>query len=242
MKRDYHHWYSPNLGRRMELLVFGHAGQQVLAFPTRDGRFYEYENLGVVRAIEDKIQAGQLQLVCVDHLAQESFYHPHCPPAVRIARHEAYEAYLLHEVIPFMRALNRDASMQFFGASLGAYYATNLAMRHPHLCQKLSAFSGRYDLTWSVDCFDNLLAGHYDLSVYYHTPSHFLPNLNCEMLLSQLRQMDITFAVGDQDPFLCNNQHLSSTLWHKAVPNSLHLWQGRAHQGGAWRRMAAIYL
>jgi esterase/lipase superfamily enzyme len=32
----------------MELLVFGHAGPKVLVFPTRDGRFYEYENLGLV--------------------------------------------------------------------------------------------------------------------------------------------------------------------------------------------------
>ncbi|MGD8805869.1 MAG: esterase, partial [Chloroflexota bacterium] len=26
MKREYHRWYSPSLGRDMELLIFGHAG------------------------------------------------------------------------------------------------------------------------------------------------------------------------------------------------------------------------
>ena len=47
MNREYHRWYSERLHREMELLVFGHGGAKVLVFPTRDGRFYEYENLGV---------------------------------------------------------------------------------------------------------------------------------------------------------------------------------------------------
>jgi esterase/lipase superfamily enzyme len=31
----------------MELLIFGHAGAKVLMFPTRDGRFWEYEKLNL---------------------------------------------------------------------------------------------------------------------------------------------------------------------------------------------------
>ena len=42
MNREYHKWWSPNLSRDMELLVFGHSGAKVLVFPTRGGRFYEY--------------------------------------------------------------------------------------------------------------------------------------------------------------------------------------------------------
>ena len=44
MKREYHRWYSHCMERDMELLVFGHGGAKVLVFPTRDGRFYEYES------------------------------------------------------------------------------------------------------------------------------------------------------------------------------------------------------
>ena len=62
MHREYHRWHSPRLGRVMELLVFGHAGAKVLVFPTRDGRFYEYENLRIVQRLAPKINAGQLQL------------------------------------------------------------------------------------------------------------------------------------------------------------------------------------
>jgi esterase/lipase superfamily enzyme len=35
----------------MELLVFGHAGAKVLMFPTREGRFWEYERLGLVASL-----------------------------------------------------------------------------------------------------------------------------------------------------------------------------------------------
>ncbi len=41
MRRQYHKWFSPSLGREMELLVFGHAGAKVMVFPTREGRFYD---------------------------------------------------------------------------------------------------------------------------------------------------------------------------------------------------------
>ena len=48
MNREYHKWYSSRLGRDMELLVFGHAGLPVLVFPTSGGRFYEFEDRGMI--------------------------------------------------------------------------------------------------------------------------------------------------------------------------------------------------
>ncbi|MGO8070719.1 esterase, partial [Rhizobium leguminosarum] len=41
------------LHRDMEMLVFGHAGAKVLVFPKRDGRFFEYEQLGLVASLAD---------------------------------------------------------------------------------------------------------------------------------------------------------------------------------------------
>ena len=100
MKRDYRRWYSPRLHRDMELLIFGHAGAKVLMFPTRDGRFWEYEKLNVVASLADKVGAGQLQLYCIEGLAQETFYDAGRHPADRIRRHAAFEDYILNEVLP----------------------------------------------------------------------------------------------------------------------------------------------
>ncbi len=68
MNREYLRWYSQRLHRDMEMLVFGHAGAKVLVFPTREGRFFEYEQLGLVASLADKLQAGHLQLYCIEGL------------------------------------------------------------------------------------------------------------------------------------------------------------------------------
>ncbi|MFM8332728.1 MAG: esterase family protein [Candidatus Methylumidiphilus sp.] len=242
MKREYHRWHSPHLQRDMELLVFGQSGAKVLVFPTRDGRFFEYENIGVVRSLEHKITSGQIQLFCVDSIDHESLYCFWKQPADRIRRHMEFEAYILHEVLPFMHALNHHACTIAHGCSLGAFHAANIALRHPHLFKKLSAFSGRYDLTMNVESFRDLFDGYYDENIYFHNPSHFLPNLHSDETLGHLRAMDIVLTIGRDDPFLDNNYHLSHILNEKGVAHALHVWDGRAHRASAWRRMAPLYI
>lgn len=242
MNREYHCWHSPRLGRDMELLVFGHAGAKVLVFPTRDGRFYEYENLGIAHALAHKIDAGHLQLYCVDSIASETFYCNWSHPADRIQRHIQFEEYILNEVMPFMASKNPHPCTIVHGCSLGAFHAANIDFRHPHLFQKLCAFSGRYDLTMSVDSFQNLFGSYYDDNIYFNTPIHFLPRLECQWRLQQLRRMDIVFTIGNEDPFLGNNRHLSHILWSKGIRHAMHEWNGRAHRGSYWRQMVALYV
>lgn len=242
MHREYHRWHSPRMGRTMELLVFGHAGAKVLVFPTRDGRFDEYERLRIVHQLSHKINAGDLQLFCVDSVAHDSLYCFWKHPADRIRTHMQYEEYILNEVMPLMNSINPHECTISHGCSLGAYLAANIAFRHPHLFRKLSAFSGRYDLTMSVEIFDDLFGGYYDDNVYFHTPTHFLPNLDCEHRLHHLRNMEIVLVIGRDDPFLGNNHHLSQILHSKGLPHQIHEWDDRAHRGYYWRRMAPLYL
>ena len=242
MNREYLCWYSHRLERDMELLIFGHGGAKVLVFPTRDGRFHEYENIGLVNALAHKIHAGELQLFCVDSLDHESLYCFWRHPSDRIRRHLQFEAYVLEEVMPLMAAKNSHPCTIAHGCSLGAFHAVNIAFRHPHLFQKVSAFSGRYDLTLNIEHFCDLFDGYYDENIFFHSPTHFLPGLACPWRLANLRKMDIVLAVGREDPFFENNQHLSRILWEKGVWNALHVWDGRAHRGSAWRKMAPLYV
>src|SRR5919199_2095291 len=99
MHREYHKWFSPNLDRDMELLIFGHAGARVLVFPTRKGRFYDYEDFGLVEALAPSLEDGLLQLYCVDSVDQESVYNKYILPQDRIRRHGQYEQYILNEVL-----------------------------------------------------------------------------------------------------------------------------------------------
>lgn len=230
------------MGREMEMLVFGHAGAKVLAFPTRDGRFFEYENIRVIEALRQKIEPGHLQVFCVDSVEPDGFFQRTVSPRDRIQRLIHYEEYLLTEVLPLMQSWNPHECVISFGCSLGAFQAVTFAFRHPQLIRKLAAFSGRYDFTRPVESFPDYFDGYYDEDIYFYTPLHFLPNLTGEEHLLPLRQMDIVLAVGNADPFLASNQSLSRILDSKSVPHQLHLWNGRAHQGRDWRKMCQLYL
>lgn len=242
MNREYHKWWSWRLQRDMELLIFGHAGAKVLVFPTRNARFHEYEDLRLTEAIRHKLEAGHLQLFCVDSIDSESLYNTWAHPAGRIHRHGQYEEYILNEVFPLMHHKNPHGCVIAHGCSLGAFHAANIAFRHPHLFCKLAAFSGRFDLTLNVEIFRDRFDGFYNQDIYFHTPSHFLPNLDCPHRLAALRRMDIVMVIGREDPFLDNNLHLSATLHRLGVHHQLHQWDERAHRGYYWRRMAPLYL
>ncbi len=90
----------------MELLIFGHAGLRVIVFRTRQGRFYDYENFGLVASLGHHIESGRIQLFCVDSLDSESLYAWGKAPGERIARHSQYEQYILNEVVPLTAAAN----------------------------------------------------------------------------------------------------------------------------------------
>jgi esterase/lipase superfamily enzyme len=240
--RRHHKWFSDRLGKEMELLVFGHAGAKVLVFPTREGRFYDYENWGLIDALRCSIDGGYIRLFCVDGVDSESLYCRTTAPQERARRQRQYESYVLEEVIPLMRAENGSPYLIAHGCSIGAYHAVNLALRHPDLFGKVVALSGRYDLTRAVGPFEDLFSGYYDQEIYFITPNHFVPNLEDAALLEAMRAMDITLAVGEQDPFHESNRLLSQALTDKGVQHRLAIWPGEAHRARYWREMARAYL
>src|SRR5580658_11363560 len=128
MHREYHKWWSPRLGRDMELLVFGHAGLPVIVFPTSGGRYYEFEDRSMVASLGGKIDAGQVQLYCVDTVDSESWYNKQVPPRWRIARQVQYDDYLIREVVPLVRSKNHDWHLVSLGCSFGGFHAVNIAL------------------------------------------------------------------------------------------------------------------
>jgi len=240
MTREYYKWHSIFLNRNMELLVFGHAGTPVLFFPTRTARFYDYENWDIVKAVEDKINNGQLQLFCVDSVDIESFY-AHIHPIEKIKRHRQYERYILYEVLPLIRSKNPNP-LTAAGCSFGGYHAANLAFRYPDFFNKLVGMSARYNLTLSSEKFADLLDGYYDESIYFNMPSMYIPNIADETVLSKIRKLSITLVVGELDPFLEDNKHLSKALTCKHVKHNFFIWQEEAHRARYWRKMVQLYL
>ncbi|MBA2671265.1 MAG: esterase, partial [Gemmatimonadetes bacterium] len=128
----------------MELLTFGHAGARMLVFPTSMGRFFEWEDQGMMRALGEHLDRGWLHVCCVDSVDSESWYAKTRHPAERAFRHQQYERYILDEVIPFTRHRNSNPFQIAAGASFGAYHALNLALRFPGAIDRVIALSGLY--------------------------------------------------------------------------------------------------
>lgn len=242
MNREYHKWHSPSLDREMELLIFGEAGPRLLVFPTRQQRFFEYEDCGMVHSVRHALREGRLQLLCVDGVDDESFYAFERAPEERIARHLQYERYILKEVLPFYEKRNPGTPLTAHGCSLGAFHSLSIALRNPRHFHGVLALSGRYDLTLHVGDFHSLFHGFDSPELSELMPSRFVPVLKARRRLELIRQMAITIVIGEEDPFCADNRELSQALAAKKIPHDLHFWVGNAHRFRYWRQMARVYL
>jgi esterase/lipase superfamily enzyme len=236
MVREYHKGYSSRLGREMEVLIFGDAGLPVVVFPTSCGRFFEFEDRGMIAALAGKINAGQLQFFCVDSVDRESWYNRSAVPRWRIARHVRYENYLIHEALPLIRRKNPDPHLVSLGCSFGGYHAVNIALRHPDLFTGFVSLSGAFDLT-------NFLGGYYDQDCYYYLPTHYLPNLSDPWFLDRIRRASYVLATGWDDQCLSQNQNLDRIMNEKGIAHQFHIWDAQnSHDWPTWQRMAREYL
>jgi len=232
VRRDYVRWYSPSLHRDMELLAFGHAGFPIVVFPTSGGRFWEYEERGMVNALAPKIDRGELQVFCVDSVDRESWYNRWAAPADRLHRHNAFDAYLALEFAPFVRNRTTWPQMGATGCSLGGYHAINFALRHPDLVTYAVSMSGAYDMP------KRFLDGFYNQDAYFNSPLDFLPGLADSWFLDRYRRNYYVLAVGNHDPLFDQNVKLAHELGSKHIPHTLDVWEGFGHDWPWWHDMA----
>jgi esterase/lipase superfamily enzyme len=220
----------------MDLLIFGHAGTPLIAFPSSLGRFYEWEDFGMITALSDKIEAGHNMVVCVDSVDSESLYNRGVHPRVRLARHEQYQNYIFDEVLPLARHRASTDFVMAAGASFGAYHAANVVFRRPREFGKLIALSGAFDIKAFMD-------GHYDQGVYFNNPVDFVPNITDEGTLGALRDTDIVMTMGEYDPCREANYRMHHVLNAKGIPHHLDVLHGAfGHDWPWWTSLIQKYI
>lgn len=234
MRRDYIKWYSPSLNRDMELLAFGERGFPIVVFPTSGGRFYEYEDRGMVDALRGKMEAGELQVICADSVDQESWYNRSAAPWDRLHRQNAFDAYLTLELTPFVRNRTSWPQIGATGCSFGGYHAVNFALRHPDLVTYAVSMSGAFDIP------GRFLDGFYNDDAYFHAPLDYLPGLN-DGMLDSVRRNYFVLAIGNQDPLFDQNVKLAHWLGVKRIPHIMDVWDGFGHDWPWWHGMAAKF-
>ncbi len=219
----------------MELLVFGHAGARTLAFPTSMGRFFDWEDRGLVGALSEHLERGWIQLFCVDSVDGESWYAKNRHPAERAQRQEQYNHYLLTEVLPFTATQNDNPFLITTGASFGAYHAVNFALRYPQLVNRTIGMSGAYNIRHWAD-------GYFDDNIYFNSPCDFIVNEHDPERLQALQRQDIILAIGSDDASRPSNEQLSGVLWSKGIGNALRIWDGWCHDWPWWQKMIVLYI
>jgi len=220
------------------MLIFGHAGMPAVVFPTSCGRFFEFEDRGMVGAIGGEIEAGAVQLFCVDSVDAESWYNLEVHPRQRVSRHGSYENYILREVLPLVRRCNPKPKLASIGCSFGGYHAMNIALKHPHLFSGCLSMSGVFDLNGL-----GFLRGYYNEECYFNLPLDYLPNLTEHAILDRMKHNNYVLATGVHDECWNDNERLAAILRAKHIPVRLDVWgDNTGHDWPWWQRMAQAYL
>lgn len=177
METMYTKWFSPALGREMEMKAYGHAGRPVLFIPCQDGRFFDFENFHMTDAWAPWIESGRAMVFSIDTMDRETWSDKAGDPHERIRRHEQWMAYITQEVVPEIRRVVNERNdwdgypgIIAFGCSLGATHAANLFFRFPELFDGMLALSGIYTASYGFgDSMDEL--------VYQNSPVDYLAGM-----------------------------------------------------------------
>lgn len=239
MNVEYHHWWSPNLSHDMELKVYGYYGKPVVVFPTQGGRFFEYEDFGMVNAISWFIETGMIKLFTLESIDQQSWANWAAHPADRARRHEDFDRYVIHEVVPFIRQHCADYDQKYIstGCSMGGYHSANFFFRHPDVFDGLIAISGLFQLSMFV-------GDYMDENVYYNSPLHYLENLSVTAYLDLYRQSKIVVCSGQgawEEPMLADAIALKRILEAKSVPCWVDIWGYDVNHDWPWWRVMMPY-
>src|SRR6185503_695210 len=126
--------------------VHGHWGRPALVFPAENGDAGEFERRGMVGAVGGLLEAGRVKLYCVDSFDAASWSNREAPLEERARAHERYAAWILDQVVPFVREDCGGADeLIAIGCSLGAFHAANFALKRADVFPLAICLSGNYD-------------------------------------------------------------------------------------------------
>lgn len=229
---------SRHLGRPVHLWSYGWWGQPVLAFPSASGMAHEWQAGGAIDALRPLIEAGRIKVYCPESNVSESWTADGHGPA-RLARYEAYERFVLHELVPLIHhEAGGPLPIVTAGASFGAYYAANMALKHPETFPWALCLSGRYDVEPLID--------HWSDAVYFNAPYAYVPNLGGEALRRVRRHTHITLVVGlgpYENSCIPETLKMADLLAERGIPHERDVWgHDSAHQWPWWRRQIVHHL
>ena len=232
---------SKSMGRKVHLWCYGFYGAPVVVFPSAAGFAHEWQQQGMIDALLPLLQAGAIKLYCPESNVAEAWTRKEGTLEWRMKRHIAYEQFVLHELLDF---ITEDCHMEnppltAIGCSLGAMYAANFSLKHPHIFQRSICMSGRYMVTELTD-------GQSNLDTYYSNPIAYVSNMSGKTLEQVRQHTHVTLICGQgayEEGCIEETILLSQLLSKKQIPHHTDIWgKDSKHDWNWWRRQASMYL
>ena len=234
----YYKEYSQHLQRDMEFKVYGHAGLPMIVFPCQDGKFYDFEDRGMVNTIADRLENGQLQLFCVGCVDAETWSAAWGDQHGRILWHEQWFRYLCEEFLPRLHQIHSETDgvsyegrVMLAGMSMGGYHCVNLYLRRPDLFGGCLSLSGLFHAGYFFPNYD-------DVDIYYNSPVDYLPQMPQDHpLVEQFRHGKIIICCGQgawEDEEKKDAWILKEQFERLAVPAWIDFWGEDVNHDWSW--------
>ncbi len=231
-------WYSDRLGLDMPLVRYGTAGHPLLLFPTAQADFLENERFFLIKAVEDLIFQGRVQVFSIDSINRHAWMNDSVHPLEKARRQMLYANYVEQEVVPHIQRVAGDQRIVTSGASFGAFHAANMLFRRPDLFAGTIAMSGFYDLE------PGYTEGHMNDDFYFNNPVSYLANMNGRDLDLLRHHSNINIVTGRgayEAPH--RSEQLAKVLGQRGIPHTLDMWGFDVnHDWPWWRRMLPLYV
>jgi esterase/lipase superfamily enzyme len=225
---------------RGRVVAFGHYGRPVLAFPAEAGSAWEWHDHGMVDAVGGLLGEGRCKLYCVDAWDAGTWSDHSLPTDERARRHEAFEAWLHDEAVPWIaQDCGGTWEVMTAGVSMGAFHAVTLALRRADRFPLAIGLSGNYEPSaWH---------GWGDVP-FFHSPLHFVPGLHGDHLDWLRSRLSVLLVAGqgqweDTTGALDSTRALAAALQAKGLRCDLDLWgHDVPHDWPSWRAQIAHHL
>ena len=238
-----HELYSPAIGAAGSVVVYGHWGRPLLAFPAERGRAWDWQDNGMVGAIQPLIDDGRVKLYCVDSFDAASWSNRAAPLEQCAHAHGRYESWILDQVVPW---ISEDCGgMQEIattGVSLGAYHAVNFALKRADVFPLAIGLSGNYDpAAWDG-------WGDRGDATYFNNPLDYVAHLGGDHLEWLRGRVSILLVCGqgqweDTTGALESTRTFADLLAGKGIRHELDVWgHDVPHDWPSWRAQLAHHL
>ncbi len=235
---------APQVGGAGTVIAYGSYGRPLLVFPSEQGRAWDFENNGMVDAVRPLIDDGRVKLYCVDSHDGASWSNQSISLEDRARTHQAYEAWILEQVVPFVDADCGGSAQEIatFGCSLGAFHALLFALRRADRFPLAMCFSGSYDPSlWEA-------WGERGDAAYFTNPTDFVPHLTGGHLDWLRERLSVLLVVGqgqweDSTGALPSTYRMANLLKEKGIRCELDVWgHDVPHDWPSWRAQFAHHL